>query len=86
MDSGGTGAMFTAVGTMEPSSPAATYSAICTPARCCASLVAAPKCGVRMALSNSCSGPFVHGSLSCTSMPTAPILPAAKKSASDSSS
>ena len=76
--------MFTAVGTTEPSSPAATYSAICTPARRCASLVEAPKCGMRMALSNSCSGLSVQGSDSYTSSPTAPILPAAKKSASES--
>ena len=84
--SGGTGAMFKAVGTMDPSRPAATYSAVCTPARSCASCVDAAICGVRMALSNSRRGLSVQGSLSCTSMPTAPILPAARKSASDFSS
>ena len=78
--------MLSAVGTMEPSRPAATYSAICTPARSCASLVLAPRCGVSTALSNSCKGLSRHGSASNTSMPTAPIFPAAKKSASDFSS
>ena len=43
MTSGGTGAMFTAVGTMEPARPAATYSAVCTPARSWASFVDAPR-------------------------------------------
>ena len=84
MTSGGSGVRLIAVGTIEPSSPAATNSAVCTPARCWASLVEAPRCGMISALSNSCRGLSVHGSSSQTSMPAAKILPAAMKSASES--
>ena len=38
--------MFTAVETTPPVSAATTCSAVCTPARSCASVVDAPRCGV----------------------------------------
>ena len=46
MSSGLIAGMFTAVETTPPVSAATTCSAVCTPARSCASVVEAPRCGV----------------------------------------
>ena len=46
MSSGEIAGMLTAVETTPPVSAATTCSAVCTPARSCASVVEAPRCGV----------------------------------------
>ena len=46
MSSGAIAGMFTAVETTPPVNAATTCSAVCTPARSCASVVDAPRCGV----------------------------------------
>ena len=50
MSSADTAGMFTAVETTPPVSAATTCSAVCTPARSCASAVLAPRCGVTTTL------------------------------------
>ncbi|SKV04842.1 Uncharacterised protein [Mycobacteroides abscessus subsp. abscessus] len=59
----------TASGTNSPARASCTLAATSVPARSCASLVEAPRCGVTTTWSSSNSGLSVHGSVENTSRP-----------------
>ncbi|SLI44755.1 Uncharacterised protein [Mycobacteroides abscessus subsp. abscessus] len=77
---------FTAPGTNSPASASSTDLATSVPARSCASVVEAPRCGVTTTCGSSNSGLSVQGSVSKTSMPAARTWPEVIASASACSS
>ena len=75
MSSALTAGMLTAVETTPPVSAATTCSAVCTPARSCASVVEAARCGVTTTLGYENSGWSVIGSWLKTSSAAPATLP-----------